>query len=158
MGVLIITLQSLGFGFDNKHDSYSFGYLGFFTALYLLATNWPRSHLFLKHYTNPSNLWFFFLMHLHSGYAYCISRGRGIEIPSVSPALFKPNWRQYPSPCRWKTLPQHAAAATSMLHCWDGIRQMINSAWFPPDMTHGTEASQFNLGFIRPRESCFSQS
>lgn len=36
-----------------------------------------------------------------------------------------------------------------MLHHWDGIGQMLSSAWFPPDMMLRIEAKQFNLGFIR---------
>ncbi len=39
----------------------------------------------------------------------------------------------FPSPCRWKTPPQHDASAT-MLHRWDGIMQVISGAWFPSDM------------------------
>jgi hypothetical protein len=36
-----------------------------------------------------------------------------------------------------------------MLHRWDGAR-------FPPDVTLGIQAKEFNLGFTR--ESCFSWS
>ena len=32
------------------------------------------------------------------------------------------------------TPPQHDAA-TTILHCWNGIGQVMSSAWFPPDMT-----------------------
>ena len=45
-----------------------------------------------------------------------------------------------PSPCRWKTSPQHDAA-TTMLHPRDGVR-------FPPDMMLGIQAKEFSLGFI----------
>ncbi len=34
-------------------------------------------------------------------------------------------------PCSWKTPPQHDAA-TTMLHCWDCIGQVMSSAWFSP--------------------------
>ena len=37
-----------------------------------------------------------------------------------------------------------------MLHRWDGVVQVMNSAWFPPDITLRIEAKQLNLGFIRP--------
>ena len=34
---------------------------------------------------------------------------------------------------------------------WDGIGQVMSSAWFPPDMTFRIEVNlEFNLGFIRP--------
>ena len=58
---------------------------------------------------------------------------------------------QFPSPCRWKTSPQHDTA-TTMLHRWDGIGQVMSGAWFLPDMT--LEAKQFNIGFIW--QGCFS--
>ena len=45
-----------------------------------------------------------------------------------------PDWS--PSFCSWKTSPQHDAA-TTMLHCRDGIGQVMSGAWFPPDMTLG---------------------
>ena len=38
--------------------------------------------------------------------------------------------------------PQYVAA-TTMLHCRNGAR-------FPPDVTLGIQAKEFNLGFIRP--------
>ena len=37
-----------------------------------------------------------------------------------------------------------------MLHCRDGIGQVMSGAWFPPDMTLGIQAKEFNLCFIRP--------
>ena len=46
---------------------------------------------------------------------------------------------QYPSSCCWKTSPEHDAA-TTMLHCRDGIGQVMSGAWFPPDMTLGIQA------------------
>ena len=42
-----------------------------------------------------------------------------------------------------KNTPQHDAA-TTMLHHWDSIGQVMNSAWFPPDMMLRIEAKQFN--------------
>ena len=56
---------------------------------------------------------------------------------------------QSPSPCRLKT-PQQHDAATTRLSRWDGIGQVMSSAWFPPDMTLRIKAKQFNLGVIRP--------
>ncbi len=53
----------------------------------------------------------------------------------------------FPSPCRWKTPPLYDAAAT-MLHRWDGIMQVISSAWFPSDMNK-------ELRFIRPENLFF---
>ena len=39
-----------------------------------------------------------------------------------------------------------------MLHCRDGVIQVITSAWFPPDITLGIQSKEFNLSsdFIRP--------
>ncbi|KAK3550941.1 hypothetical protein QTP70_010125 [Hemibagrus guttatus] len=37
-----------------------------------------------------------------------------------------------------------------MLHCRDGIGQVMSGAWFPPDMTFAIQAKEFNLCFIRP--------
>ena len=37
-----------------------------------------------------------------------------------------------------------------MLHYRDGIGQMRSGAWFPPDMTLGIQAKEFNLCFICP--------
>ena len=47
-----------------------------------------------------------------------------------------------PSPCRWKTTPQHDNAP-NMLHHRDVAR-------FLPDVTLVIQAKVFNLGFIRP--------
>ena len=51
-----------------------------------------------------------------------------------------------PSSCRWKTSPQHDAA-TTMLHCRDGIGLVMSSAWFPLNMMPAIHA---NLCLIRP--------
>ena len=47
---------------------------------------------------------------------------------------------------------KHSAnnAATTMLHRWNGIGQVMSGAWFPLDMMLRIEAKQFNLAFIRP--------
>lgn len=50
------------------------------------------------------------------------------------------------------SLPVPAAqrdAATTMLHCRDGIGQLISSG-FPPDMVLGIQTKEFDLYFIRP--------
>ena len=44
-----------------------------------------------------------------------------------------------------------------MFHRWDGIKQVMRGAWFPPDKKLRIEAEQFNLGFIRP-ENLFPHS
>ncbi|KAK3560684.1 hypothetical protein QTP86_014540 [Hemibagrus guttatus] len=41
-------------------------------------------------------------------------------------------------------------AATTMLHCRDGIDQVMSGAWFPPDMTLVIQAKEFSLCFLRP--------
>ncbi len=43
-------------------------------------------------------------------------------------------------PCSWKTPPQHDAA-TTMLHCWDCIGQVMSSAWFSPHIPLRIKAS-----------------
>ena len=55
---------------------------------------------------------------------------------------------QSPSPCRWKTSPQHDAA-TTMLYHRDGIGQEMSGAWFLPDMMFGIQAKEFSLDFNR---------
>ncbi len=51
--------------------------------------------------------------------------------------------------CSWKTPPQHDAA-TTMLHCWDCIGQVMSSAWFSPHILLRIKAKKFYLGLIRP--------
>ena len=63
-----------------------------------------------------------------------------------APFSFPSSLDQSPSPCCWKKPSQHDAA-TTMLHCWNGIGQAMRDAWF---MKLWIEAKQFNLGFIRP--------
>lgn len=62
---------------------------------------------------------------------------------------------QFSCPCCWKA-PQQHEAATTMLHYWDGIVQVMNSAWFPLDIMFTIENKLFNLVCIRP-EMFFSQ-
>ena len=50
-----------------------------------------------------------------------------------------------------------AAAATTALHCWNGIGHVMSGAWFPPDMALRIEAKQFNICFITP-ENLVSRS
>ncbi|KAK3506956.1 hypothetical protein QTP70_033148, partial [Hemibagrus guttatus] len=47
-------------------------------------------------------------------------------------------------------LGQMHDAATTTLHCRDGIGQVMSGAWFPPDMTLVIQAKEFNLCYIRP--------
>ncbi|KAI3352457.1 hypothetical protein L3Q82_005411 [Scortum barcoo] len=54
-----------------------------------------------------------------------------------------------PVPAAEKHAPQHDAA-TTMLHCRDGIGLVMSGAWFPPNMTPGINAKEFNLCLIRP--------
>ncbi|KAI3354159.1 hypothetical protein L3Q82_018698, partial [Scortum barcoo] len=54
-----------------------------------------------------------------------------------------------PVPADEKHPPQHDAA-TTMLHCRDGIGLVMSGAWFPPNMTPGINAKEFNLCLIRP--------
>ena len=54
-----------------------------------------------------------------------------------------------------KTSPRHDAA-TTMLHCWDAIGQVMGSAQLPLEITldnradNRAEAKQFNHGLIKP--------
>ena len=58
------------------------------------------------------------------------------------------NYDQSPSPCLWITPAQHEAA-TTMLHGWDALGQVLSGACFPPDMTLRIETKQFNHGLLR---------
>ncbi len=49
--------------------------------------------------------------------------------PCTWPHSSFPRLQQSSCPCSWKTPPQHDAA-TTMLHCWDCIGQVMSSAWF----------------------------
>ena len=51
--------------------------------------------------------------------------------------------------------PQHDAAATTMLHCRDGISQVMSGAWFPLDMMLGIQSKEFNICYIRTEHFVF---
>jgi hypothetical protein len=58
------------------------------------------------------------------------------------------NCDQLPSPCRWKTSPQHDAA-TTMLHC----RDVVLGWWgvgFAPDIAFSLMAKNLNFSLIWP--------
>ncbi len=59
------------------------------------------------------------------------------------------DYNQSSCPCSWKTPPQHDAA-TTMLHCWDCIGQVMSIAWFSPHIPLRIKAEKFYLGLIRP--------
>ena len=63
---------------------------------------------------------------------------------------------QSPCPYQWPPPPRLDVATTMLLH-WDGIGQVMSSAWFPLDKMLRTGAKQFNLVFIRPENLFFSQ-
>ncbi len=54
---------------------------------------------------------------------------RSSRISLYLAALSSLDCNQLSCPCSWKTPPQHDAA-TTMLHCWDCIGQVMSSAWF----------------------------
>ena len=54
------------------------------------------------------------------------------------------NSDQFPSPCRWKTSPQHDAA-TTMLHCGDGILRVMRGVGFAPDIAFSLMAKKLNF-------------
>ncbi len=66
--------------------------------------------------------------------------------------IFPLDCNQSSCPCSWKTPPQHDAA-TTMLHCWDCIGQVMSSAWFSPHIPLRIKAKKFYLGLIRPENS-----
>ncbi len=51
------------------------------------------------------------------------------DIPVLGCIHLSLDCNQSSCPCSWKTPPQHDAA-TTMLHCWDCIGQVMSSAWF----------------------------
>ncbi len=63
--------------------------------------------------------------------------------------IFPLDCNQSSCPCSWKTPPQHDVA-TTMLHCWDCIGQVMSSAWFSPHIPLRIKAKKFYLGLIRP--------
>ncbi len=71
------------------------------------------------------------------------------DIPVLGRIHLSLDCNQSPCPCSWKTPPQHDAA-TTMLHCWDCIGQVMSSAWFSPHIPLRIKAKKFYLGLIRP--------
>ena len=69
--------------------------------------------------------------------------------PYIAAFIFPLILTSLPVPAAEKTSSRHDAA-TTMLHCGDGIGQVMSGAWFPQDMTLGIQAKEFNLCFIRP--------
>jgi len=67
----------------------------------------------------------------------------------IAAFIFPSTLTSFPVPAAKKKSQQHDAATTT-LHCRDVIGQVMSSAWFPPDMTLGIQAKEFNLYFIRP--------
>ncbi len=71
------------------------------------------------------------------------------DIPVLGRIHLSLDCNQSSCPCSWKTPPQHDAA-TTMLHCWDCIGQVMSSAWFSPHIPLTIKAKKFYLGLIRP--------
>ncbi len=71
------------------------------------------------------------------------------DIPVLGRIHLSLDCNQSSCPCSWKTPPQHDAA-TTMLHCWDCIVQVMSSAWFSPHIPLRIKAKKFYLGLIRP--------
>ncbi len=71
------------------------------------------------------------------------------EIPVLGRIHLSLDCNQSSCPCSWKTPPQHDAA-TTMLHYWDCIGQVMSSAWFSPHIPLRIKAKTFYLGLIRP--------
>ncbi len=59
------------------------------------------------------------------------------------------NSDQFPSPCRWKTSPQHDAA-TTMLHCGDGVLGVMRGVGFAPDIAFSLMGKKLNFSLIWP--------
>ncbi len=71
------------------------------------------------------------------------------DIPVLGRIHLSLDCNQSSCPCSWKTPPQHDAA-TTMLHCWDCIGQVMSSAWFSPHIPLRIKAKKLDLGLIRP--------
>ncbi len=74
------------------------------------------------------------------------------DIPVLGRIHLSLDCNQSSCPCSWKTPPQHDAA-TTMLHCWDCIGQVMSSAWFSPHIPLRIKAKKFYLGLIRPENT-----
>ena len=59
------------------------------------------------------------------------------------------NSDQFPSPCQWKTSPQHDAA-TTMLHCGDVVHGVMRGVGFAPDIAFSLMAKKLNFSLIWP--------
>ena len=59
------------------------------------------------------------------------------------------NSDQFPSPCRWKTSPQHDAA-TTMLHCRDDVLEVMIGVGFAPDIAFSLMAKKLHFSLIWP--------
>ena len=57
------------------------------------------------------------------------------------------NSDQFPSPCQLKTSPQHVAA-TTMLHCVDGVLRMMRGVGFVPDIVFSLMVKKLNFSLI----------
>ncbi|MGH0132282.1 UNVERIFIED_CONTAM: hypothetical protein FKN15_033923 [Acipenser sinensis] len=57
------------------------------------------------------------------------------------------NSDQFPSPCRRKTSPQHDAA-TTMLHCGDGVLGVMRGVGFAPDIAFSLMGKKLNFSLI----------
>ncbi len=71
------------------------------------------------------------------------------DIPVLGHTHLSLDCNQSSCPCSWKKKTQHDAA-TTMLHCWDCIGQVMSSAWFSPHTPLRIKAKKFYLGLIRP--------
>ena len=60
------------------------------------------------------------------------------------------NSDQFPSPCRWKTSPQHDAA-TTMLHCGDDALGVMRGVGFAPDIAFSLVAKNIEFSLIWPK-------
>ncbi len=76
------------------------------------------------------------------------------DIPVLGRIHLSLDCNQSSCPCSWKTPPQHDAAST-MLHCWDCIGQVMSSAWFSPHIPLRIKAKKFYLGLIRHQTENF---
>jgi len=73
------------------------------------------------------------------------------DIPVLGHIHLSLDCNQSSCPCSRKTPPQHDAA-TTMLHCWGCIGQVMSSAWFSPHIPLWIRGKQFYLGLIRPED------
>ncbi len=67
------------------------------------------------------------------------------DIPVLGRIHLSLDCNQSSCPCSWKIPPQHDAA-TTILHCWDCIGQVMSSAWFSSHIPLRIKAKKFYLG------------